>query len=420
MIKTLDGDTVRRLGNTASTLAELAAQAVLSSGDRGEIAIDFDEIVVSHDDERLSFDDYPIRKAREQQKDQQQHLKELRDLLIEVTPLGRRYQIVSGDTVYFDVDSTTELSLFRLVYGDFDMTPVEASYKATTVRGWLWDKPKRYLYLNDSPKLPPTKYKYNFVLFIEGTDDWGILLDQMFGLMSPARRPMARQSPRKRSQSPALAPAKKITSQDLQSIKVIKQVKERFILARLETNGEVIMFDQHAADERARLEHLLAVVDLTSVDMDKVVAVPFLHRLASNLAQFGFTIESADDGNTKVVAIPELLEGITDEQLKKALSDHLQALLLHDKPWILHDRFHYQSYPEVVLQTAYSVACKSAIKFGDKLSQKDMTQLLSELKQCRDPFHCAHGRPTMVTLDTSLMRNRSPIDKDYLEKTPER
>lgn len=417
MIKTLDGDSVRRLGNAASSLAELAAQAVLSSGDRGEIAIDFDEIVVSYDDKRLSFDDYPIRKAREQQKDQQQHLTELRDLLIEVTPLGRQYQIVTGDTVHFDVDSTTELSLFRLVYGDFDMTPVEASYKTTTVRGWLWDKPKRYLNLNGTPKLPPTKYKYNFVLFIEGTDDWRILLDQVFGLMSPARRPMARQSPRKRSQSPALAPPKKITSQDLQSFKVIKQVKERFIMARLETNGEVIMVDQHAADERVRLEHLLAVVDLVSVDMDTVVAVPFLHRLASNLTQFGFTIESADDGNIKVVAIPELLEGITDDQLEQALSDHLQALLLRDKPWTLQDRLHYQSYPEVVLQTAYSVACKSAIKFGDKLSQKDMTQLLLQLKHCRDPFHCAHGRPTMVTLDTSLMRNRSPIDRDYLEKT---
>ena len=177
------------------------------------------------------------------------------------------------------------------------------------------------------------------------------------------------------------------------------------------------MVDQHAADERVRLEHLLAVVDLVSVDMDTVVAVPFLHRLASNLTQFGFTIESADDGNIKVVAIPELLEGITDDQLEQALSDHLQALLLRDKPWTLQDRLHYQSYPEVVLQTAYSVACKSAIKFGDKLSQKDMTQLLLQLKHCRDPFHCAHGRPTMVTLDTSLMRNRSPIDRDYLEKT---
>jgi hypothetical protein len=39
-------------------------------------------------------------------------------------------------------------------------------------------------------------------------------------------------------------------------------------------------------------------------------------------------------------------------------------------------------------------ACKSAVRFGDRLSDEQMRQLLNRLAICRDPFHCAHGRPT--------------------------
>ena len=41
-------------------------------------------------------------------------------------------------------------------------------------------------------------------------------------------------------------------------------------------------------------------------------------------------------------------------------------------------------------------ACRSAIKFGDKLSIKECETLIQDLKKCKLPFQCAHGRPTLA------------------------
>lgn len=175
------------------------------------------------------------------------------------------------------------------------------------------------------------------------------------------------------------------------------------------------MVDQHAADERVRLEKILETINLESVSIDKVVDIPFLERLAANLAHFGFEIDASIDDKTKVLAVPQLLQGITDDQLELALKEQLRALQLRDKPWLLQSTTQFSSYPEVVLQTAYSVACKSAIKFGDKLTCEEMDRMVSALSKCVDPFHCAHGRPTIVTLDGSLMRKRPLIDEEFYQ-----
>lgn len=39
-------------------------------------------------------------------------------------------------------------------------------------------------------------------------------------------------------------------------------------------------------------------------------------------------------------------------------------------------------------------ACKTAIKFGDCLLHAKQEEILRKLSECREPFHCAHGRPT--------------------------
>ena len=45
-----------------------------------------------------------------------------------------------------------------------------------------------------------------------------------------------------------------------------------------------------------------------------------------------------------------------------------------------------------------SRACKGAIKFGDFLERRRCAKLLAELSQCKNPFACAHGRPTIFPL----------------------
>jgi DNA mismatch repair ATPase MutL len=69
--------------------------------------------------------------------------------------------------------------------------------------------------------------------------------------------------------------------------------------------------------------------------------------------------------------------------------------------------------PRAVVRTLASKACRStlfydniypantelgAIMFGDQLSKEESKSLLNKLKQCKNPFACAHGRPTVVPL----------------------
>ena len=39
-------------------------------------------------------------------------------------------------------------------------------------------------------------------------------------------------------------------------------------------------------------------------------------------------------------------------------------------------------------------ACRSAIKFGDELEFPQQERIIKQLENCKEPFHCAHGRTT--------------------------
>lgn len=44
------------------------------------------------------------------------------------------------------------------------------------------------------------------------------------------------------------------------------------------------------------------------------------------------------------------------------------------------------------------LSCRSAIKFGQKLSMEEMESLIKQLDKVKNPYTCPHGRPTMVSL----------------------
>ena len=54
--------------------------------------------------------------------------------------------------------------------------------------------------------------------------------------------------------------------------------------------------------------------------------------------------------------------------------------------------------PSFVTRCLNSLACKSAIKFGQSLSRLECQQLVARLGQTKLPFQCAHGRPTVVPI----------------------
>ena len=54
--------------------------------------------------------------------------------------------------------------------------------------------------------------------------------------------------------------------------------------------------------------------------------------------------------------------------------------------------------PQGILEMVNSRACRSAIMFNDRLSLGECSELVQKLSKCAFPFQCAHGRPSMIPL----------------------
>jgi DNA mismatch repair protein MutL len=44
------------------------------------------------------------------------------------------------------------------------------------------------------------------------------------------------------------------------------------------------------------------------------------------------------------------------------------------------------------------MSCKAAVKGNNRLSVQEAEALLDELMALDDPYHCPHGRPTIITI----------------------
>lgn len=44
------------------------------------------------------------------------------------------------------------------------------------------------------------------------------------------------------------------------------------------------------------------------------------------------------------------------------------------------------------------MSCKAAIKGDDSISRAEAEQLIDELLSLENPYHCPHGRPTIISM----------------------
>ena len=54
--------------------------------------------------------------------------------------------------------------------------------------------------------------------------------------------------------------------------------------------------------------------------------------------------------------------------------------------------------PKAIAEKLASMACKSAVKGNHSMSREEMASLLEQLLQLENPYHCPHGRPTIITM----------------------
>ncbi len=182
----------------------------------------------------------------------------------------------------------------------------------------------------------------------------------------------------------------------LPALRPLGQIDETFLVA--EAPDGLCLVDQHAAHERVLYERVraqLAAGDAASQPLLQAVVAPLSASQAAlaaaeaePLAALGWVLEATDDAALIVRALPALLgEGDPGAALAELL-DRMEA----------EERL---SGPD---RTAASLACRAAIRAGDRVSEAEQRELLAALERCAQPQTCPHGRPTLLHLSREQLR----------------
>lgn len=203
----------------------------------------------------------------------------------------------------------------------------------------------------------------------------------------------------KKYQDVVKEPEKQIRMEEFLSIEVKKprriigQIFKTYWL--IEFDEELYFIDQHAAHERILFEQMMKKINEKKMETQNI-SPPMIETLTASqqemlsqnaemLKELGFEIEDFGENEFAVRGIPYDFAGISGKAL-------LQELL--DSIWEEHEK----RDPQLLLEKIAMMSCKAAVKGNQQLAQKEIETIISQLLDLEDPYHCPHGRPTIVKL----------------------
>ncbi|CAN7016041.1 unnamed protein product [Brassica rapa subsp. trilocularis] len=202
-----------------------------------------------------------------------------------------------------------------------------------------------------------------------------------------------------------------INRQSLEDAKVLQQVDKKYI--PIVTCGTVAIVDQHAADERIRLEELRKKVlagearTVTYLSANQELVLPeigyqLLQSYSDQIREWGWICSINVEGSTSFKKSMSIIQRkptpITLNAVPCILGVNLSDVDLLEFLQQLADTDGSSTIPPSVLRVLNSKACRGAIMFGDSLLPSECSLIIEGLKQTSLCFQCAHGRPTTVPL----------------------
>lgn len=186
-------------------------------------------------------------------------------------------------------------------------------------------------------------------------------------------------------------PASESVNPSLPQLHVIGQFHNSYILAEGEKGLYII--DQHAAQERYHYEMIQKQI-LSGVKDTQPLLIPItvettmsavsrIDDLNALLEQVGIHFEVF--GNTTLLC-RELPIWLKDTKEEAFLQDMIDL-------WQKDDEI---SLDKLRKHTIATMACHSSIRFHRSLTMEEMKQVILDLGKCEQPFHCPHGRPTLI------------------------
>jgi len=181
------------------------------------------------------------------------------------------------------------------------------------------------------------------------------------------------------------------------------QIHNRYLVVENEDGLEVI--DQHALHERILYEMLREKV-LDGVLESQKLLVPEPVDLAASeasavleqselLRRIGLEVEPFGGETVLVSAYPAMLANFSPAEVLHSLAEQLETQGKGPEARDLLD------------ELMHMIACKAAVKFGDRLTPEEVESLLAQRHLAQDHHHCPHGRPT------ALVFTREQLDRQF-------
>ncbi len=207
-------------------------------------------------------------------------------------------------------------------------------------------------------------------------------------------------APSRDSSSPSSSPA---PAELIGPAAAMWQVHNTYIMA--ETRTGLILVDQHSAHERVLYEELVGGFDMGTMDSQRLLfpltvrlspaEYAMVEEIAGILERTGFEMQPFGGRSIIVHAVPNPHPHFDAERcLREMIGELTEGSPLVDASRSQHQRI------------ALSFACKGAIKAGQKLSQREMTELFDRLFATELPYHDIHGRPTVIQLSLTELHRR--------------
>ncbi|MDD4876502.1 MAG: DNA mismatch repair endonuclease MutL [Dehalococcoidales bacterium] len=179
-------------------------------------------------------------------------------------------------------------------------------------------------------------------------------------------------------------------------LRILGQLLRSYIVA--EGPDGLYLIDQHAAHERILFEKiekqrlakeietqglLKPVTFEVNPEQDEILKTQY-----KNLIEFGFFMDPFGDRTYLVRAVPFVLH---QKNWIEMVGELVDCLVDGDK----------KDWRE---KLAISIACHSAVRTGQTLTNDEMRELIGQLEQAVIPHTCPHGRPIMVQLTSVQLK----------------
>lgn len=186
---------------------------------------------------------------------------------------------------------------------------------------------------------------------------------------------------------------KLLTKESRSEYEIMGQIFDTYWLVAF--RDKLFMIDQHAAHEKVKFESLMKQLESNQIN-SQILSPPVIITLSgreesilreyqSVFDEMGFETESFGGNEYTIRCVPADLYGCSENELFKDILDELAEGSV-------------KGAPKVIRHRIAAMACKAAVKGNMKFNRPGIEALIDQLLSLEDPYHCPHGRPTIISM----------------------